>query len=86
MKGKLTIDPVIMEQELHEQEVQREYSHQMSKLLAMEQLLQNNDFACEITVCGLSVSICNNDWLLPVIVKEKRELDKFLVGEPNLYE
>jgi hypothetical protein len=43
----------------------------MSKLLAMEQLLHNNDFACEITVCGLSVNICNNDWLLPVIAKEK---------------
>lgn len=58
----------------------------MLKLEAMKTLLTNKNFACEITVSGLKISVSNNTKVISVIDNEIKEIEKFLNNKPNSYE
>lgn len=58
----------------------------MLKLEAMKTLLTNKNFACEITVSGLKISVSNNTKVIPVIENEIKEIKKFLNNKTNTYE
>jgi len=59
---------------------------ELSKINAMKILLSNNLLACEVEICGVKLGVCENEWLLPVIQKQKEEIDKFLRREENKWE
>ena len=58
----------------------------MLKLEGMKTLLTNKNFACEITVAGLKMSISNNTEVIPVNDNEIKEIKKFLNNKTNNYE
>lgn len=49
-------------------------------------LAKNNTFGCEIHISGLVVGLSDNSWIIPILKKERGEIDKFLKGEPNKWE
>ncbi len=49
-------------------------------------LIQNNDLACEIHVSGLVIGLSDNKTIMPVLKKERAEIEKYLRGEPNKWE
>lgn len=53
---------------------------------ALKILLSNNTLAAEIHVAGMVMGTCDNKWLIPVVDKQIEELNKFIKGEPNLWE
>ena len=53
---------------------------------AMKLLLSNNTLAAEVSIAGMRMGTCDNTWLIPVIDKQIGELNKFINGEPNLWE
>jgi hypothetical protein len=53
---------------------------------ALKVLLSNNTLAAEIHIAGMVMGTCDNKWLLPVVEKQIKELNKFLNGQPNLWE
>lgn len=53
---------------------------------ALEMLAQNNDLASHIEIAGINLGVCSNKKLIPVIRYNIKEINKFLKGEPNLWE
>ena len=53
---------------------------------AIKVLLSSNRLAAEIHIAGMAMGTCDNKWLLPVIDKQIDELNKFLQGQPNLWQ
>lgn len=43
----------------------------------------HNDIGCEIHIGQLTIGISINDRILPILLQEKQEIEKFLKGEPN---
>jgi len=56
------------------------------KCRAIKELLNDNDFACMIEIAGMSLGICDNEKMIPVIDNEIEEIQKFLEGKPNKWE
>lgn len=52
---------------------------------ALKVLLSNNTLAAEIHISGMVMGTCDNKWLLPVVEKQIKEINKFLNGQPNLW-
>lgn len=72
-----------------EDEKQREIESAKAEITqaeALKVLLSNNTLAVEIHIAGMVMGACDNKWLLPVVDKQIEELNKFLNGEPNLWE
>ena len=72
-----------------EDEKQREIESAKAEITqaeALKVLLSNNTLAAEISIAGMVMGACDNKWLLPVVDKQIEELNKFLNGEPNLWE
>lgn len=72
-----------------EDEKQREIESAKAEITqaeALKVLLSNNTLAAEINIAGMVMGACDNKWLLPVVDKQIEELNKFLNGEPNLWE
>lgn len=59
---------------------------EISELKAAIELCKNNDWACMIYINGLSFGLCNNASIIPALNEEIAEREKFLRGEPNLWE
>lgn len=57
-----------------------------AKYKAILKLLKNNDFACEISISGVKIGICDNSELIPVIKSNIKEVNKFLKGKSNKWE
>ena len=53
---------------------------------AVEILISNNRLGCEIHIAGMSVGVCDNSKLLPVVKQNIAEIRAFIKGKPNLYE
>jgi hypothetical protein len=49
-------------------------------------LATNNHLGCEIHIAGMSIGICNNKKIIPVLKHNKTEIEKYLRGEQNEYE
>jgi len=72
-----------------EKEKQREINNakaEITQAKALKVLLSNNILAAEIHIAGMVMGACNNKWLLPVVKKQVKELNKFLNNKPNLWE
>jgi hypothetical protein len=50
------------------------------------ELAKDNDFGCEVQVGGVKICICENLWIIPILKKERVEVEKFIAGKPNKYE
>lgn len=73
--------------EKHEKEMQIDNAKaEITECEAIKVLLSNNSLAAEIHIAGMVMGTCDNKWLLPVIDKQIKELNKFLNGQPNLWE
>jgi len=59
---------------------------QLTLWKAVKVLIENNDLGCEIHIAGISLGLCDNSKLLPIINQNISEINKFLKGQPNLYE
>jgi len=64
----------------------REAQNELIMLNAVKELLKDNELACEVTINGVTVSLCANLSVLPAIKKNIAEINKFLKGEPNEWE
>lgn len=53
---------------------------------AVKVLIQNNTLGCEIHIAGMSLGICDNSKVLPIVQQNIAEINKYLKGLPNLYE
>ena len=72
-----------------EEEKQNEIKQAEAVLIKTEAailLASNNWIACEIHIAGLKIGICNNTEIIPALEAHKKEIQKFLNGEPNMYE
>jgi len=67
-------------------EMIREAKADLLQLQAAKILLTNNDFDCEIHICGMTINISENNKLIPVVNAEIIEINKYLNGEPNTWE
>lgn len=56
---------------------------ELTKLEAMKVLIKNNNLGCEIHIAGMTMGLCENKKILPVIEFQIKEINKFLKGEKN---
>jgi len=66
--------------------MQSEAKEELRNLKAIRVLLQDNEWACEVSICGMSFGMCDNKQLLPAIESQISEIEKYLNGSPNLWE
>jgi hypothetical protein len=59
---------------------------EITQIEAAMLLATNNTLGCEIHIAGLKIGICDNKKILPALKHHKREIEKFIAGESNMYE
>lgn len=59
---------------------------EITECKALKVLLLNNDLGAEISIAGMKMGTAENKWLIPVINKQMKEIQKFLDGKPNIWE
>jgi len=59
---------------------------ELTKIEAAMLLIKNNTLGCEIHIAGIVINICNNNKILPALKHHKREIEKFIANQPNMYE
>lgn len=75
--------------ELNKTTQQREIDSAKVELLeakAVKLLLTSDTLAAEIHISGMRIGLCEIKWLIPVVNKQIKELEKFLKGEDNSWE
>lgn len=53
---------------------------------AVKLMLSSDVLAAEIHISSMKIGVCDIKWLMPVINKQIKELEKFLKGEDNLWQ
>lgn len=61
----------------------REARNELIMLNAVKELIKDNDLACEVSINGITIGLCDNLSVLPAIEKNIQEINKFLKGEDN---
>jgi len=59
---------------------------ELTQYKAVKLLLTNNDLACEIHIAGMSVGVCDNTKVIPIIDHTIKEIQKAIKGKPNEWE
>jgi hypothetical protein len=79
-----------MTQETKSEKVNKAESYQLKIELAKIdyalELAKDNDYGCQIDIGGVGIDICYNAWIIPVLKKNKAEIEKFIEGKLNKYE
>lgn len=57
----------------------------ISKLKALITLAENNDLACTVSICGISISLSVNSTIVPVLEQEIVEINNFLEDKQSNY-
>jgi hypothetical protein len=65
------------------EEMKKDASKELSIIDAAMILAKNNVFGCEIHISGLVIGLADNTWIIPILKKERAEIEKYLNGEPN---
>lgn len=58
----------------------------LAKVKAAIILAKNNDLGCEVHIAGLKVGLCNNAKVIPALIHQKQQIEKFLKGQKNEWE
>lgn len=53
---------------------------------AIKLMLSSDVLAAEIHISTMKIGVCDIKWLLPVVNKQIKEIEKYLAGEENLWE
>ena len=59
---------------------------ELTQWKAIKVLIQNNTLGCEIHIAGMSLGICDNSKLMPIVNQNISEIQKYLKGKPNMWE
>lgn len=68
------------------EDVIRQAQKELAEIKAMMILAKNNDFGCEIRIAGMIMGVCDNSKIIPILEFQKREINKFLREEENMWE